>query len=106
MIANPDYKDDDTLHARCNPCTHVGFDLWQVKSGTLFDDIYIGDSLEEAKAAAEAWTTELKGEKEMNEKQEAEKKAAEEKEAAEKKAAEDAKAAEEKKDEKSDDDDE
>merc|ERR1712179_436628 len=34
-------------------CTHVGFELWQVKSGTIFDDIIITDSLEEAKAFAE-----------------------------------------------------
>merc|ERR1711912_174178 len=49
MVANPAYKDDDTVYHRCNPCTAIGFELWQVKSGSLFDDI-ITDSIEEAKA--------------------------------------------------------
>ena len=47
-IPNPDYVTDDSLHARCTDCSHVGFELWQVKSGTIFDDIIITDSLEEA----------------------------------------------------------
>jgi calreticulin len=52
MIPNPDYVEDTELGVRCNDCTHVGFELWQVKSGTLFDDILVTDSLEEAKAYA------------------------------------------------------
>jgi len=52
MIPNPDYVEDKELHVRCNECTHVGFELWQVKSGTLFDDIIVSDSLEEAKEYA------------------------------------------------------
>merc|ERR1712178_630795 len=50
MVANPAYKDDDTVYNRCNPCTAIGFELWQVKSGSLFDDIIVTDSIEEAKA--------------------------------------------------------
>jgi calreticulin len=92
MVANPDYKEDDALHARCNPCTHVGFDLWQVKSGTLFDDILVTDSIEEAKTAAAAWEAELKGEKAMSEKQDAEAKEKADAAAAAAKAEEDAKA--------------
>jgi calreticulin len=54
MIPNPDFKDDDTVSQVCyDGCTHVGFELWQVKSGTIFDDIFIGDSLSEAQAFAE-----------------------------------------------------
>jgi len=124
MVANPDYKEDKELHARCNPCTHVGFDLWQVKAGTLIDDIIVTDSIEEAKKFSEAWEKEAKGEKAMSEKQDADKKAKEEKEAAAKKVADDKKKAEDdkkkkdapkdakkddkkdaKKDDKSDDDD-
>ena len=43
MIANPEYAYDDNMHAVCSGdgCTHVGFELWQVKSGTIFDDILI-----------------------------------------------------------------
>merc|ERR1711966_42145 len=54
MIANPDYEYDEEMYAVCKDgCTHVGFELWQVKSGTIFDDIIITDSLEEAQAFAE-----------------------------------------------------
>jgi len=48
MIPNPDYFEvDDSFHARCNPCESIGFELWQVKSGTLFDDILITDDVDE-----------------------------------------------------------
>lgn len=53
MIPNPDYAEDKELHVRCNDCTHVGFELWQVKAGTLFDDIIVTDSLDEAFAYAD-----------------------------------------------------
>merc|ERR1712008_57193 len=54
MIANPEYATDDELYAVCDVgCTHVGFELWQVKSGTLFDDIIVTDSIEEAEAFAQ-----------------------------------------------------
>ena len=46
-IDNPDFKDDKEVHAVCNPCTHVGFELWQVKAGTIFDDIIVSDSTSE-----------------------------------------------------------
>jgi calreticulin len=53
MIPNPDYKEDPTLATRCNKCGMIGFELWQVKSGTIFDDIIVTDSLDEAKAFAQ-----------------------------------------------------
>jgi len=53
LIPNPDYKEDPELYVRATGATHVGFELWQVKSGTIFDDIIITDSFEEAKAYAE-----------------------------------------------------
>jgi len=55
MIPNPDYKTDDSLYAVCGAtgCSRVGFELWQVTSGSLFDDIIITDSLEEAQKFAE-----------------------------------------------------
>jgi len=54
MIPNPDYEYDNNMHAVCKGgCTHVGFEIWQVKSGTVFDDIIITDSLEEAQKFAE-----------------------------------------------------
>ena len=52
-VANPAYKAADDLHARCNGCTHIGFELWQVTAGTSFDDIIVTDSIEEARQFAE-----------------------------------------------------
>jgi len=50
MIPNPEYKDDDAIYAY-DDFSWVGIDIWQVKSGTLFDSIYIGDD----PAAAKEW---------------------------------------------------
>merc|ERR1711890_168304 len=47
-IDNPEYEEDTTLYAFESFCG-IGFDLWQVKSGTIFDNILITDDIEEAK---------------------------------------------------------
>jgi len=53
-IPNPEYVYNDKMYAVCaGGCTHVGFELWQVKSGSIFDDIIVTDSLEEAQKFAE-----------------------------------------------------
>jgi len=67
QIDNPDYEYDEKMYAVCpDGCTHVGFELWQVKSGTIFDDIIITDSLEEAqKFAEETFFQKKDGEKSM-----------------------------------------
>lgn len=79
MIDNPDYKEDPDMYKVCKePCTHIGFELWQVKSGTIFDDIIVTDSLEEAqKFAEETFFKKKDGEKAMYDKVQEEKKAAE-----------------------------
>jgi len=78
VIPNPDYIEDPELHVRCNKCTHVGFELWQVKTGTLFDDILVTDSLEEANAYAdETFNKKKDAEKEAFEKREDERRARE-----------------------------
>merc|ERR1711865_926849 len=51
-IANPEYKDDDTLYSY-DSFAFVGIDVWQVKSGTIFDNILIPDDAAVATAAAE-----------------------------------------------------
>mmetsp|Transcript_33247 Transcript_33247/g.72568 ORF Transcript_33247/g.72568 Transcript_33247/m.72568 type:complete len:390 (+) Transcript_33247:65-1234(+) len=51
MIPNPDFVDDDQLY-RYSDFGFIGFDLWQVKGGTIFDNIIITDD----KAAAEDFT--------------------------------------------------
>jgi len=82
MIANPDYEYDEEMYAVCKDgCTHVGFELWQVKSGTIFDDIIVTDSLEEAqKFAEDTFFKKKDAEKDMYD--EIEKKKREEEEAA------------------------
>jgi len=53
-IANPEYKPNAELYA-FDDIAAVGLDLWQVKSGTVFDDIIVTDSLAEAEAARKGW---------------------------------------------------
>eukprot|EP01132_Coremiostelium_polycephalum_P005327 gene5327-6643_t len=52
MIDNPDYKEDKNLYLYKN-IGQVGFELWQVKSGTIFDNILLADSEAEAKEFSE-----------------------------------------------------
>lgn len=66
-IPNPAYEHDEKMYAVCaDGCSHVGFELWQVKTGTIFDDIIVTDSLEEAqKFAEETFFAKRAGEKSM-----------------------------------------
>jgi len=89
-IANPEYEDDDMVY-KYDDFGFIGFDLWQVKGGTIFDNIILTDDVAEADAFAKKW-------KALSEVEQAKKK-----EADEAKKAEDAKKAEASDD---DDDDE
>merc|ERR1712110_769678 len=53
-IANPEYKDDDNLYSFAD-FGFLGFDLWQVKGGTIFDNIILTDDTAEADAFAKKW---------------------------------------------------
>jgi len=88
-IANPEYVDDDALY-KYSDFGFLGFDLWQVKGGTIFDNVIVTDDIAEADAFAKKW------------------KALSEVEAAKKKEEDDKKAAEAKSDkaDEEDDDDE
>lgn len=67
-IDNPEYKPDSNLYLYKN-IGGVGIDLWQVKSGTIFDNIFIGDDVEEAKKfGEETWKKTHEGEKAMKDK--------------------------------------
>nr|AFJ24760.1 calreticulin-1 [Schmidtea mediterranea] len=67
-IDNPDYKPDNTLYLR-GEIGYVGFDLWQVKSGTIFDNILITDEPEYAKDfGLKTWRVTADGEKAMKNK--------------------------------------
>jgi len=85
-IDNPDYVDDTRLYFRSDKIGAIGFDLWQVKSGTIFDNVLITDDADYAKKVGDdTWGVTKDAEKSMKEKQdEEEKKAREEEEAARK----------------------
>merc|ERR1712020_688381 len=53
-IANPEYVDDDTVY-KYDDFGFIGFDLWQVKGGTIFDNVIITDDVAEADAFAKKW---------------------------------------------------
>jgi len=55
-IANPDFKDDDQVY-KYKDFGFVGFDLWQVKGGTIFDNIIITDDVADADAFVKKWET-------------------------------------------------
>jgi len=79
-IDNPDYIPDDRLYLQNEVCA-IGFDLWQVKSGTIFDNVLIGDDESEADGIQSEILDRVKLEKKMKEKldEEETKKLAEEK---------------------------
>merc|ERR1712066_902007 len=85
-IANPEYEDDDSIY-KYEDFGFIGFDLWQVKGGTIFDNIIITDDKAEADAFAAKW------------------KALTEVETAKKKEEDDAKKSEEKKEDSKEDED-
>nr|ACI23246.1 calreticulin [Rhodnius prolixus] len=70
-IDNPEYTPDSDLYKRKEICA-VGLDLWQVKSGTIFDNLLFTDDPEEAKEAAEIVKETQAGEKKMKERQDEE----------------------------------
>merc|ERR1712100_400692 len=78
MIDNPKYVADDTLYKYAN-FGSVGIDVWQVKSGTIFDNILLTDDVEYAKTHGEkTWKAQKDGEKKMKEKADEEKRKKEE----------------------------
>merc|ERR1712194_557463 len=91
-IANPEYVDDDKVHGY--DFGFIGFDLWQVKGGTIFDNIIITDDVAEADRFAANW-------KELSEAENAKKKEEEDS----KKGADDKDADDDDDDKKDDDDD-
>jgi calreticulin len=47
-VANPEYQSDPNLYV-IDSFGGVGIEIWQVRSGSIFDNIYIGDSIADAK---------------------------------------------------------
>jgi len=52
MVPNPDFKDDDNIYSY-DSNKYVGIEVWQVKAGTIFDNIIITDDINEANKLAE-----------------------------------------------------
>jgi len=107
-IANPDYSADASIGQYASNGA-VGFEIWQVKAGTIFDNIILTDSLAEATAFREQTWGAFKdaekaafedAEKARTAKEDADRKKAEE----ERKKAEEAKSADEDDDEDDEDD--
>jgi calreticulin len=102
-ISNPEYVEDSEIYAFTSNA-FIGIDVWQVKAGTVFDNLIITDSIEEAEALlATTYTANKDAEKAAFDAVEAKKKETEE---AERKAAEAAKAAEATTEDEDDDKDE
>jgi len=70
-IDNPEYVPDDKLYRQPEVCA-VGFDLWQVKAGTIFDSVLITDDEKEADEVQGDILERIKLEKAMKEKQDEE----------------------------------
>ncbi|XP_076879419.1 uncharacterized protein LOC143527923 [Brachyhypopomus gauderio] len=71
-IDNPEYSADDSVYKYDNIGV-IGLDLWQVKSGTIFDNFLIGDDVKEAEDfGKDTWGATKGPEKKMKEKQEEE----------------------------------
>jgi len=89
LIDNPEYKEDPEIGIYDHN-KYVGIEVWQVKSGTIFDNFIVTDDPAEAKALAKATFEKTKdAEKAAKEKQDEEKKKAEEAKKAEEEANED-----------------
>merc|ERR1719158_2307521 len=90
LIANPKYAADDKL-GQYPKFSTVGVDVWQVKSGTIFDNILLTDDVEYAKAHGEkTWKAGKDAEKAGKEKADEEKRKADAAAAEEKKKADEA----------------
>merc|ERR1711965_659014 len=88
-IDNPEYAADDSIY-RYSDIGAIGFELWQVKSGTIFDNIIVADSVSDAEAHGKKYFEQTKaGEKKMKDeadaKEEEERKKREEEEKAKEK---------------------
>lgn len=104
QIANPDYTDDI---ANYEDIGALGFELWVVNEGSVFDNIFVGDSLEEAEAFADAtWAKTKEAEKDAKKAFDDAKKAKEDAEKAAKEAEEAAAKAEEEDEEEAEDEEE
>jgi calreticulin len=64
LIDNPEYYEDDSIYAYSD-ISAVGVEIWQVKSGTIFDNILVTNDVDSALKAAEKIATYKDAEKEQ-----------------------------------------
>merc|ERR1711972_1138257 len=67
-IDNPEFVDDDQVY-KYDAFGFIGFDLWQVKGGTIFDNVLICDDVAEADEFAKKWKALSEFEKEEKKKE-------------------------------------
>jgi len=79
MVPNPEFKDDNSLYAFSSNA-FVGLEIWQVKAGTIFDNVIVTDDMSEAEKLAEVTKKLQAAEKEKQAKDEEERKQKEEEE--------------------------
>jgi len=71
-IDNPEYEADEKLY-KFNDFGVIGFDLWQVKAGTIFDNVLITDDVDYAEQhGKETWGATKDAEKKMKDGQDEE----------------------------------
>merc|ERR1711925_49137 len=71
-IDNPEYTADDNLY-KFEDIANIGFEIWQVKSGTIFDNIIVTDDIKEAEQfAKDTFFKTKEEEKKMKDEQDAE----------------------------------
>jgi len=84
MIDNPEWVKEEDVYKR-GDLEYVGLEIWQVKAGTIFDNVLVTDDKAVAKERRDAVMEGYKAEKDAHQKvkdaEEADKKAAEEEEA-------------------------
>merc|ERR1712038_534213 len=96
-IANPEYEDDNMVY-KYDDFGFIGFDLWQVKGGTIFDNVIVTDDKAEADSFTKKWKDLSEVEKSKKKEEDDAKKAEDKKD--------DEKADDDKDDDDDDDDDE
>merc|ERR1712139_753672 len=77
-IDNPEYEDDKMVYKYDGFC-FIGFDLWQVKGGTIFDNVILTDDVAEADQFAAKWKAQSEAEQAAKKKEEDAKKEADKK---------------------------
>jgi len=81
VIDNPAYAPDDQLYAY-ESISYLGLDLWQVKSGSIFDNLLVTEDLEYAEKKAVEFNTQKEAETKMKDAQDEEERKKAEAEAA------------------------